>query len=317
MMNKRAVRLLTCIMCVVFLAQSLSGCQKENGTIEEGKTYIYYTDKKITKLVPEEYKIKADDEDGKVEELLKELQLNTDNVEILKAIPNGVEVSDYELEDGVLSLSFNVEYLSMSKPQEILTRAAVVFTMTQLPEVSYVSISVAGQPLTKSGGEVVGNMQASDFADNLDNNKEVSNTSVFTIYYANLLGTALLPYTFEAEYGSNISREQFIINKLLEGPGEEEGYLRTISNNVQVVNVQTIDNICYVTFGENFLTEQVSVPEHLVIYSIVNSLSEISYIHRVQIVVNGVADATYHGTVSLAEPFTRNLDYVEKEENAE
>lgn len=308
---KRIIAFLSCIMCV---AVTFLGCDKNKGEVEEGKTYIYYIDKKISKLIPKEYELNAKDEKKQVEELLGQLRQNTDDVEMTKAIPNEVGVEDYYLEDGVLSIMFDTDYASMKKPQEVLTRAAVVLTMTQLDAISYVSFSIAGQPLAGSDGEAVGNMQASDFADNLDSNKIINNTEDFTIYFANQQGTQLAAYDFEAEYGSNMSREQFIINKLIEGPAEEEGYVRTISANVQVVSVMSMDNICYVTFGENFLTEPSSVPDDLVIYSIVNSLSEISYIHKVQISVNGQTDAVYHGTISLSEPFTRNLDFVEKSE---
>lgn len=310
--NKK--RILSFLLCISLIIMSFTGCGNETGEIKEGKNYIYYIDKKISKLVPKEYKINAKIENEQVEELLKQLRLNTDDVEISKAIPDGVGIDDYYLEDGVLSIYFDANYSSMEKAQEVLTRAAVVLTMSQLDGVSYVSFSVAGQPLAQSNGEAVGNMQAADFADNLDSNRIVNNIGNFTIYFANQQGTKLVKYDFEAEYGSNMSREQFIVNKLIEGPGEEEGYVRTIPGNVEVVSVMSMDNICYVTFGENFLTEPAGVSDDLIIYSIVNSLSEIPYIHKVQIAVNGHTDAIYHGAISLSEPFSRNLDYVEKSE---
>lgn len=312
--SKKFIRL-ALFLCVVLMITSLTGCNSDNEGIEEGKTYIYYVDKDIKKIVPKEYEIKSQSEDEKLEELLEQLKLNTEDIDIIKAIPDEVRVDDYYLDDGVLVISFNSGYTSMKKEREVLTRAAIVMTLTQLSNISYVSFSVSGVPLAMSNGEIIGNMQASDFADNLNSNKRVYNTEKFTIYFANQSGSKLVKYDFEAEYSNDMSREQVVLNKLISGPGEEEGYTRTLPSNVQIVSVMTMDNICYITFGENFLTEAANVSDDLVIYSIVNSLSEMSYIHKVQISVNGQVDAIYHGTISLAEPFTRNLDYIEKSEN--
>lgn len=313
--KNRVLRMFALLLCAVLMAMPLTGCDSDNEGIEEGKTYVYYVDKDIKKIVPKEYEIKAEGAEEQLDELLDRLKLNTDDIDVIKAIPDEVKVEDYYLDDGVLSISFSSDYTAMKKEREVLSRAAIVMTMTQLSNVSYVAFSISGVPLAMSNGEAIGNMQASDFADNLNSNKQVYNTEKFTIYFANQAGSKLVKYDFEAEYGNDMSREQVILNKLIAGPGEEEGYTRTLPSNLQIVSVMTMDNICYITFGENFLTEAATVPDDLVIYSIVNSLSEMSYIHKVQISVNGQVDAIYHGTISLAEPFTRNLDYIEKLEN--
>ena len=100
-----------------------------------------------------------------------------------------------------------------------------------------------------------------------------------------------------------------IVHELIKGP-EQSDTLATLSDEVKVNSVQTVDNICYVDFGENFLTEQSIVPNRLVIYSIVNSILELPDINQVQITVDGENNLLYHGDISLAKPFIRNLDLV-------
>ena len=77
----------------------------------------------------------------------------------------------------------------------------------------------------------------------------------------------------------------------------------------------TANNICYVDFDESFLNEQSTLSDTLVIYSIVNSLSGLNEIHKVQISINGDAMLEYHNNISLSEPFIRNLDLIESEED--
>lgn len=302
----RFKRIMAMLLCISMMTV-LWACDSSEKRIPEDANYVYYINKSNTKIIPKEYEITATEDYAKIQELLTQLKSNTEDVEVTKAIPDGVSLERFMFGDGVLTLSFGGEYNAMKKEQEVLTRAAVVLTMSQLECVEYVSFLVGGQPLTDSKGEAVGNMQASDFADNLNSNREAYNTDTFTIYFANQEGKQLVKYEFEAQYGSNISKEQIILNKLIEGPAEEEGYCRTISNNVELVHVVTMNNVCYVTFGENFLSEPTNVSDSLVIYSIVNSLSEIPYIHKVQISVNGKADAVYHGkNISCRAIFQRS-----------
>jgi germination protein M len=103
------------------------------------------------------------------------------------------------------------------------------------------------------------------------------------------------------------------VEQLIKGP-KEKGYTATLSSKIKIINVMTANNICYVDFDESFLTEQSSVSNTLVIYSIVNSLSELNEIHKVQISVKGDATLNYHDEISLAEPFIRNLDLIETAE---
>ena len=60
------------------------------------------------------------------------------------------------------------------------------------------------------------------------------------------------------------------------------------------------------------MTEQIVGSPELAIYSIVNSLSELNYVHKVQMMVNGNTNVSFKG-VKLDNAFIRNLDYIENE----
>jgi len=112
-------------------------------------------------------------------------------------------------------------------------------------------------------------------------------------------------------YTGEESKEEFIVKRLIEGPDEKE-YNRIFSKDIKLISVMTTDNICYVNFNSNFLTEQIVGSPELAIYSIVNSLSELNYVHKVQIMVNGDTNVSFKG-VKLDNAFIRNLDYIENE----
>ena len=86
----------------------------------------------------------------------------------------------------------------------------------------------------------------------------------------------------------------------------------TIPSDTKVVSVTMNEGICYVNFDEAFLNAIPDVLDSITIYSIVDSLSELPNISRVQILVNGKSDKKYN-TISLGTSVERNLDYLKEE----
>jgi len=102
-----------------------------------------------------------------------------------------------------------------------------------------------------------------------------------------------------------------LVEELIAGPsGQIEWLYPSINPGTKIVNVMTKDGVCYVNLDENFLTVINNVSTDISIYSIVNSLVELSSVNKVQILVNGEAPAGYP-----TNTFERNLDIVVTVEN--
>ncbi len=115
--------------------------------------------------------------------------------------------------------------------------------------------------------------------------------------------------TRKVHYSSNISLEKLIMEQLLVGP-EISGAKSAIPTGTKLISVSLVDGVCYVSFDETFKNQDYSVNEAIVIYSIVDSLSELSSISKVQISVNGDTSGVYRDNFKLADMYDRNLDYV-------
>ena len=74
------------------------------------------------------------------------------------------------------------------------------------------------------------------------------------------------------------------------------------------------ENVCYINFDSAFLNSTLEVNEYIPIYSIVNSLCEISNVNKVQITVNGSSDVMFREVVSLNTQFERNLEIGEEKQ---
>ena len=114
-------------------------------------------------------------------------------------------------------------------------------------------------------------------------------------------------------YSGNISLEKLIMEQLLEGP-ETEGLKSAIPEGTKLLSVSVAEGICYVSLDDNFRNQDYQVNEAVVIYSIVNSLTELPTISKVQISVKGDNSGVYRDNFELSQMYDRNLDYVTSEE---
>ena len=150
----------------------------------------------------------------------------------------------------------------------------------------------------------MGWMNAEQFINNDGNEINTYEPVRVKLYFASEDGTNLIAAYREKHYSTNTPLERFVVEELIAGP-TIEGLYPSINPATKVISVLTMDGICYVNLDENFLTVQGNVSTDVSIYSIVNSLVELSNINKVQILINGEVPTTFAATV-----FERNLDIV-------
>ena len=288
----------------------LCGCGRRGENPEQTDGYrIYYINKDGTKIVGQDYEMQAQDDDGMIKELLAALQEDSGTVDAKRPIPADVSVTGYNLAGEQLSVSFDGNYLHMDTMSEVLCRAAVVRTMTQLKDVSCVSFYVDGAPLTDKNGNVVGVMTSDSFVENPGEQINSIQEATITLYFANEAGDGLVREMQKVHYSSNISMEKLVVERLLAGP-LQKGEQSAIPQGTKLVSVSTVDGVCYVNLDEGFLNQNYEIKEAVVIYSIVDSLSELSSVNKVQIAVNGDTSGKYRDDYSFDTLYDRNLDYL-------
>lgn len=290
---------------------SLFGCKAENsGQTEAEHVYrIYYLNSSLTKLSPVEYGTDTTDTDRLIEELMGQFLKVPNDVDSQVALSDKVGYLGHRREEQVLYLYFDTGYSSranMDATREILCRAALTKTMTQVEGVDYISIYVADQPLLDLSGKPVGMLSDSDFIESISDVNTFEKTNL-TLFFADETGERLLEEEREVVHSMNTSMEKLIVEELLKGP-QESGRYRTLPADVKLLNVSVNENVCYINFDSAFLNSTLEVKEYIPIYSIVNSLCEISNVNKVQIMVNGSSDVMFREVISLNTQFERNLE---------
>lgn len=296
----------------VILSGLLAGCsQKEmpRPTPEEGKYLIYYLNTATTKLVPREYEAEATDKEALVDELMEQFLHVPKELDCQAALIDKVAYQGSRQEEQVLYLYFDVNYTGMKPEREILCRAALTRTLTQIPGVDYINIYCGDQPLMDRQGNPVGMLASTDFIMNTSNVNAYEKTEL-TLYFADETGNKLLEEKREVVHNINTSLEQLVVEQLIAGPGQEGRY-PTLPSDCKILSLSVTDNVCYINFDSAFLNTSLPVSEYVPIYSIVDSLSEMTTVTKVQIMVNGSQNVMFRDVISLNTPFEKSQDYIE------
>lgn len=300
------------IVCILLCLSLLAGCRKGKEP-EEGESFICYVNTEDTALVKEKYEMKGENAEEKVQNLLNAMQKEPDSIEYKSVFPEKLKIQDWTLSDKKLEIHFNSTYEKMSAAKEVLLKAAVVQTLSQLSEVEYVCFFIENSPLTDNLGKEVGYMRAEDFVQNTGSLLYSYQVGELKLYFANEQGNALITENISVRYNSNTSIEKLIVEQLLKGPSKE-GLYPVIPPETKVLGVSVKDNVCYVNLDEGFLNNTYTIDPKITIYAIVNSIVDGGASSQVQILVNGESDITYMGTVDLSKPLSRDQNLVEEKE---
>ena len=292
-------------LCIMFMLV-LTACGKEQKATDETVYQIYEVNKEETKVASREITTTETDTEKLLGVLIEELEKTPEDTENRAAITESIQLQSSTVADESANLNFGVGYYAQSLTGEILR------TLTQIPDVNYVSFLVDGSALLNNQGAPVGVMTADQFIDNSGNEINTEEKVTLVLYFANENGDKLKTVTREVVYSSNISLDKLVMEQLITGVQDGEEAYPTINPATKVVSVTVSDGTCYVNLDKEFLTQIYKVDANVTIYSIVNSLVELSDVNRVQISINGETDLSYKESVPLATVFERNLELVEQ-----
>lgn len=297
------------ILLLLVAALLFTGCTVEKNSVEEtGKDIsIYYLSKDDSKVVPVQYHLEETDTKDALAVVMSLLMTQPDRVDLKAPVSGTFQVLDYKVEEAVVLVNMDAHYKEMDPIREILTRAALVRTITQIPGIDYVSLKIDGEDLTDGEGNLVGTMNADLFIDNAGKEINAYEKVKLHLYFANKAGDGLVEVNQTLVYNSNISLEKLVVEQVIAGPSNGDSY-PTVNPSTKLVSVTVKDGVCYVNLDDTFLTQIYNVSADVTIYSIVNSLVELSNVNKVQISINGNSDIVYREKTSLATIFERNLE---------
>ena len=288
---------------------TITGCGKRQASKGQYEYLIYCLDRDENTHKTYEWYTDISDKDALVKALISELSSAPEDVNLHETIRN-FEVNSYTFDGALLTLDVSEGYYELQPTTEILVRGALVRSLAQIEGVEKIGIRVAGTELLDALGNPAGAMSAAQFVDNAGNEINSYEAIKITLYFASEDGESLEKVRRTLEYNTNISTEKLIVEQLIDGPATP-GMKACINPQTELINVTIKDGIGYVSFDNNFLTMPEGISPELAVYSIVNSLSELSGVNKVQISIDGETKVTLSDDLNLDTMFERNLDIVQ------
>lgn len=298
-------KILSALFLIIGCLAGMCSCGREEAA-GENVYQVYYLSNSETRVEAHTHELQESDLNKQVEELVACLSESPKELEYKAPLAMGFTVNKVELQEGKVLLDVDAAYGNLEPTTEVLVRAAVVRTLTQLPDVTYVGITVEGNQLYDIAGDLVGWMNKEQFINNDGNEINTYELIRVKLYFANETGDKLIVANREKHYSTNTPLERFVIEELIAGPsGQVEGIYPSINPQTKINSVMTKDGICYVNLDSSFLSVVNNVSTEVSVYSIVNSLAELNNVVKVQILINGEVPESFSTSA-----YERNLDYV-------
>ena len=225
------------------------------------------------------------------------------------AVPEEVTDVTYTIANNNVSIDFGSSYNDVPAVRKILCEAAIVRTLCRLDGVASVSFSVDKSPLTDSSGVPVGMLTPDSFVENDGSMVNTYERAQLRLFFAGSDGKSLVEKVENVTYNGNISMDRVIVDSVIAGPHSADAFA-TVNPSTRVNSVTTQDGVCYVNLSGDFLNKITNVSDEIMIYSIVNSLTELGNINKVQILIDG-DDNVKLGEYDLSRLFERKLEILD------
>ncbi len=269
----------------------------------------YYLDKTSSLLKTELKSVPEGTDKEMVEYIISTIKDKPVNENYSNVVPDSVEFKSNILKDGALVLNLSGEYNDLKSGEELLLRAALVWTFTELSGVDSVEIKVNGTPLMKTNGEEIGPMKREDVVIDTVIETQPTNEVDIVLYFGDENATKLEKESRTVTVNPNQPVERYVVEQLIAGPAVNK-HISTIPADTKIRDIKTADGICYLDLSADFVNKHNggSTGELMTVFSIVNSLCELEHIDTVQFLIEGEKQDEYKGHIEFSKPFEPNYN---------
>lgn len=293
----------------------ICGCQNNIAPVStseeeyfQKKASVYYSNDKGTYLIKKDIDI-SDKKGNEILSTVMEKLIEGPSDETLKsALRSGTKCLWIRENSGCAEVNLSKEFYNEENLADVIAVGAVVKSLCSVNYIDRVKIFVEDIPLTDDTGNEIGELKDSDFvfdADALDKDEEN-----VVLYFSDTNAEHLVPEIRKITIAKGDVMEKIIVSELIEGPSDENK-TATIPSGTKIISVETKDGVCFVNLSKEFVTRNMggTTSEILAVYSIVNSLTELNGVTKVQFLIDGEKRNEYIH-IMFSEPFERDISMV-------
>ncbi|MDD5016836.1 MAG: GerMN domain-containing protein [Eubacteriales bacterium] len=283
-------------------------------------TVLYFISADGGYILPEVRDVEYIDDDY-IGTLIDELQKGPQNTSAMTSpLADDIELLEVPVltatGDGAYTLTLNfselpTQYDDSDEEDAILSYAALIYTITGfVPDIINIDIYVKGTQITSvAGTDMADGLQRDDYTGYIG--------SSAPLYFADTDSDLLLEVARSMEQGQIWSAKARVL-EILKGPLSGDGdnarpVMPTGTTQADILSVDVYKDTAYVDLSQNFKDACAGFSaksEMLLVYSIVNTVTAMDGITKVQFLVEGGQIETLAGYLCLADPFLKNYGII-------
>lgn len=300
---------LIAIVAVVGIYNYIRTFKITNGTISYS---IYYLDKSSKKLDVEERIVNYVDDDKTmfntvVDEFAKGPSLSAQEL----ILPPEFKIKSRRYSNKTAYIDLEKSFDNLDNTNKIMSIGALVYTLTDMSFIDAVEISIDGIPFITDSDNKPMLFNRQNVRNNPIIDPEKTEWQTITLYFSDRSGSKLVTEQRSIEVKQSLSLEYQIVEQLIVGP-DKKMLKSTIPKDTEIRDIKTEEGICYVNLSGDFIDDRVSgiSSELVTIYSVVNSLTELNYVNKVQFLIEGEKINTTGNNIDFSKPFDRNTSII-------
>ena len=272
---------------------------------------LYFYNEQQTTIEAESRTIRYTDRQELAELIVKELIKGPESAKSRRVIASDAElISVSGVEDGEVIVNLSKEFQTGDKKNDVLAVYSIVKSLCAVRGIDRVKVVTDGTDILSEDGSIIGFLTDQDI--NLSTDTYNSEMREVTLYFPSTEGTGLGREIRSIRVTDQQPLAQYLINELVKGP-QTEGLYASLSSETKINGVEIMNGICFVNFTESFTEKNTGSAEQekLTITSIVDSLTELENIERVQFLINGMRVNDF-GNINIFGLFARDESVIAK-----
>jgi len=267
---------------------------------------LYFMNESGTSIVSEVREVKYSDHNRLPENVVIQLLKGPENSKLNRLISKDTKLLGLDNVNGKITVDFGNEFLDKDSARNMQAVYSVVKSLCSIENVYSVKVTVGGKEISTSEGNVIGFLRAEDI--NLPTDPNTIEMNEIVLYFKGKDSDMLYGTVREVKVADQQPLEYYIVSGLIKGPDEKD-YERVLDKGTELLSVDTESDICFVNMSETFIEKNAGADNEYAIYSIVNSLTELEHINRVQFLVEGKKVHKF-GDMDIFGIYERNEDII-------
>lgn len=302
------------IISAVFMASCTAGGRGPfDETTEESGLKVYLLNSSNDALMAVDIDATETDISAQLEDILRNLYEGNGDAGYKGTIPQKDMVEGYEILENSIRLHMIPSFEDLDDVSMLICRSSIIKSVTSIDGVDFIEFYVDGLPLKNDNGKVYGAFYPADIitASKVINEDLITRTVL--LYYPDDEGMGLIQVKMTIDMAASDAVERVLIENLMTVP-DGLNVISPIPQGTQIKNVHTKDGICYVDFSDSFRINHYggSAGEMLTVYSVVNTLTELPDISRVQFLIEGDKTDFFKGHLDFSQLFEYNIELINK-----